>query len=124
MRSWSRVCLLFQGEMHALMAAVLLGMPGFDAFDGDAEPQPPDPELGQGEQSTGTGKRNAVVGPNSCGQATLAKQTFKCGASELFACGFQRLTQQQVTRSVVGDGERITVSAVAELELAFKIGAP
>jgi hypothetical protein len=31
-----------QGEVHAFMAAVLLGMIRLDALDVDAEPQPPD----------------------------------------------------------------------------------
>jgi hypothetical protein len=38
-------CFLLEGKMHALMAAVLLWMTGLDAFDGDAEPEPPDREL-------------------------------------------------------------------------------
>ena len=31
---------------------------------------------------------------------------------------------EQIARGVIGDGERITVFAVAELELAFEVGAP
>ncbi len=31
----------FEGEVHALMAAVLLWMAGFDALDSDAQTEPP-----------------------------------------------------------------------------------
>src|ERR1019366_7781636 len=43
--AWRAGCFLFDGEVHALVAAVLLGMTGLDAFDGNAEPEPPDREL-------------------------------------------------------------------------------
>ena len=39
--------LLFQGQMHALVTAVLLRMTGADAFYADAEPQPPNGKSGQ-----------------------------------------------------------------------------
>jgi len=51
-----------QGQVHALMSAVLLGMTGPDAFDADAEPQPPDREPGEIEKSVGRGERNTVIG--------------------------------------------------------------
>jgi hypothetical protein len=35
----------FEGEMHAFMAAVLLGMSGLDAFHADPQAEPPDGEL-------------------------------------------------------------------------------
>ena len=38
-------CFLLESEVHALVTSVLLRMTGLDAFDGDAEPQPPDREL-------------------------------------------------------------------------------
>ena len=41
--------LLFQGKVHALMAAVLLGMTWLDALDSNAEPEPPDGKLGEVE---------------------------------------------------------------------------
>ena len=36
-------------------------MTGLDAFDGDAQPQPPDRELGEVEQRVGRGEGRAVV---------------------------------------------------------------
>ena len=38
---------IFQSEMHALMATILLRMTGLDSFDGDAQAQPPDREFGE-----------------------------------------------------------------------------
>ena len=38
-----------QGEMHALMTTILLGMTWLDAFDANAEAKPPDGELAQVE---------------------------------------------------------------------------
>ncbi len=56
--------------MHALMAAVLLRMAGLDALDADAEPEPPDGELGEAEKRIGTGEGDAVVGADG-GQAKV-----------------------------------------------------
>ena len=53
--------LLLQGQVHALMAAVLLRMAGPDPLDGDAEPQPPDGELREVVEPVGAGEGNAVV---------------------------------------------------------------
>jgi len=53
--------------MHALMAAVLLGMARFDALDVDAEPEPPYGEPAQIEERIGGGEGNAVVGTDATG---------------------------------------------------------
>jgi hypothetical protein len=51
----------FEGKMHAFMPAILLRMTGLDAFDGDAQTQPPDGELGELEQGVGRSEGNTVV---------------------------------------------------------------
>src|ERR1700686_4531890 len=43
--AWRTGRLLLEGKVHALMASVLLRMTRLDAFDGEAEPEPPDREL-------------------------------------------------------------------------------
>ena len=59
------------GQMHALVAAVLLRVAGLDALDLDAEPQPPDRELAEPVEGIGTGEGDAVVGADGLGQAEL-----------------------------------------------------
>ena len=54
---------LLQGEMHTFMTAVLLRMARLNAFDTDAQPQPPDGELAQVEQGMRRGKGNPVIAP-------------------------------------------------------------
>ena len=58
-----------QGQMHALMPAVLLRVAGLDALDLDAEPEPPDRQLGEIEQGIRTGERHAVIGADGLGEA-------------------------------------------------------
>src|SRR5215475_1414933 len=52
--------LLLEGQMHALMAAVLLRTTWLDALDGNAEPEPPHRQLRQVEQGIGAGKGHTV----------------------------------------------------------------
>jgi transposase len=93
--------LLLQGQMHAFMAPVLLRMAGLNAFDANAQPQPPHRKLGEIEKSVGRSERNAVVGADRPRQTTLLEETLERGESELFPVGFHGLAQQQVTRSMV-----------------------
>src|SRR3979409_1217676 len=93
---WSG-CFLFEGEVHALVASVLLRMPRLDAFDGDAKSEPPDRELREIEQGIGAGEGHAVVGANGERQAALAKQPLEGRNCRLFARGIERLAQQQET---------------------------
>ena len=52
-------------------------MTRLDAFDGDAQAQPPDGELGEVEQRVGRGEGNAIVGAHAGRQAALFKQARK-----------------------------------------------
>ena len=99
-------------------------MAGLDALDRDAEPEPPDRELGEIEEGIRTGEGDAVIGANGQRQATLAEQPFEGRAGEVFAGRLERLAQEQEARGVVGDGQRIAVAPVAELELTLEVGAP
>src|SRR5689334_25391875 len=51
---------LLEREVHAFVPAVLLGMTGANAFDADAQAQPPHRQLGEVEQSVGRGERNSI----------------------------------------------------------------
>ena len=62
-----------QGEMHALMTAILLGMTRLDAFNANAQPEPPDGEFAQVEQSVCGSEGDAVIATDVGGQATLFK---------------------------------------------------
>jgi hypothetical protein len=53
--------LRFERKVHAFMPAILLWMTGLNAFDGDAQTQPPDGELGEVEQRVGRGEGHSVV---------------------------------------------------------------
>jgi len=77
--------LLFQGQMHAFVAAVLLWPAGPDAFDRDAEPQPPNGEFGKIEQAVRAGEWNAIIGSDGVRQAALTKQPPEGGNRQIFA---------------------------------------
>ena len=106
------------------MAAILLWMPGFDAFNTDAQSQPPDGQLGEVEQPVRGSERNAVIGTNGLRQASFFEQPLEGSKRKLFAIGFHGLAQQQVTRGMVGHGQRMAILVIAQPELAFVIGAP
>ena len=114
----------FERKMHAFMPAVLLRMTRLDAFDGDAQTQPPDGELREVEQGVGRGKGHTVVGADAARQAALLEQSLKGRKSKRFTGGFQSFTEEEKARGVIGDGQRVAVFFVAQQELAFVIGAP
>ena len=61
--------LLLEREMHALVPTVLLRVAGLDAFDADAEPEPPDREFAEAVERVRGGEGHAVVGANRAGVA-------------------------------------------------------
>jgi hypothetical protein len=68
-----------QGQMHAFVASVLLRVTGLDAFDLDAEPEPPDRQLAEAEERIGACEGNAVVGANGLGQTESLKTASNTG---------------------------------------------
>src|SRR5262249_13805996 len=113
-----------QSEVHAFVTAVLLGMARLDAFDADAQAEPPDRQLAQVEQGVCGSEGHAIIAADVGGQAAFFKKPLKHSESVIFPCRRKRLTGEEKAASVVGDGERITVLAIAQQELAFVIGAP
>ena len=75
-----------EGQVHVLVAGVLLGLARLDAFDGDAQPEPPHEELGE---AVGDGEGQAVVGTDGLGQAALAKKLHEGLEGALFLGGFK-----------------------------------
>ena len=53
------------------MSFILLGMTGANAFDADAEPQPPDRELREMEEAVGGSKGNAIISADRARQTAL-----------------------------------------------------
>jgi len=98
---------VFEREMHALMPTILLRMTGSDAFDGDAQTQPPDGEFAEVEQGVGGDEGNAIVEADAVWQAALLEQALKRCKSKGFTGGFQSFAEEQVARSMIGDSHRL-----------------
>src|SRR5215472_7250567 len=110
--------------MHAFMATVLLRMARLDTLDSDAEPEPPDGQPTQVEETIRRGKGNSVVGTNGMGQAAFLEKALKGCKRALFLDRLHGFTEQKITAGVVGNGKRVAISFVAEHELALVVGAP
>src|SRR6185312_16460668 len=113
----------FERQVHALMPAVLLRMTRPDAFDADAQAKPPHREAREIEQPVGRSEGNAIVGADGLRQTTLFEQALKGSKSGILGIRFHSFAQQQITRSMIGNRQRITVALVAEPELAFIVSA-
>ena len=115
--------LLLEGQVHALVAAVLLRLARGDALERDAEPEPPDREPRQAVEPA-AGEGHPVVGADRGRQAALLEQPVKGGENRGFRRPLQRLDHQDEARGLVGDGERVAEPPVAEPELALEVAAP
>ena len=69
----------FSGDVsvQALVGAVVLRTPRATTFQVNTKGQPPDTELGESEQTVGTGKGNSIVAADGFGQSVLSKKPFK-----------------------------------------------
>lgn len=108
---------LLERQMHALMATVLLRMPRLDALDVDPQAQPPHREARQAKQGIGAGKGSTVVSADRPGKPKFLENPLKDGKGERRLGVGERFTADQIPRGEVGDGQRITVATVCELEL-------
>jgi hypothetical protein len=70
--------------MHALATAVLLRMAGLDALDRDAEPQPPDGELGEVEAPVGLAKGTPLSDRMASGRPRSLKSCSKAVTARSF----------------------------------------
>src|SRR5882762_2794955 len=107
--------------MHALMAAVLLGMTGLDAFNSNPQPEPPDSKFAQVKLGVSRSEGHAVVSANVDRQAALLKKPLKHRKSVILASGRKSLPGEEKTASVIGDGQWIAVLMIPQQELALVI---
>lgn len=107
--AWRPGGLLLEGQVHVLMASVLLGMAWLDALDADAQAQPPNGELGEVEEGIWAGEGDAVVGADGVWEAALAEEVLEGSDGGVLAGGVECFAEQQVARGVVGDGKRVSI---------------
>ena len=122
--AWGSCGFFFEGQVHAFMSAVLLGVTGLDAFDLEAESQPPDGESAESEQGMRTGEGDTVVGTDGGWQFEGFEGMFEHREGIGFFGGFKAFASEKVAGVVIGEGEGVAVFAIAQPELAFVIGTP
>src|SRR6516225_4740756 len=103
-----------QGEMHAFVPAVLLRMPRLDAFNANAQAEPPDREFAEVKQGVGGGKGHTVIAADVGRQAALLKKPFKHSESIVFFSGRERLASQQISAGMIGDRQRVAVLMISQ----------
>ena len=75
------------------MPAIPLRIPGFDAFDLDTEPQPPDREFAQAVERMRRRKGCSIVGADGAGQAEIFERPLKDREGKARLRRRQRLTR-------------------------------
>src|SRR5690606_9469721 len=105
------------------VTAVLLGVSRLDALDLDAETQPPDGKLRKIEEAIGRGERHAIVGADRLWQAALLEQALEGRQGAGGFGGSLAIAEKNETTGLVGDGERVAITAVSEFEFALEIRA-
>ena len=99
-------------------------MAGPDAFDPDAEAEPPNGQLAEAVERLGRRERDAVIGPDGGWESKFFEGSLEADDSgERFGRG-ERFASQQVSAREVGDRQRVAVLAVGEPKLAFEVSAP
>src|SRR5205807_2793108 len=82
----------FQGQMHAFMTAVLLGVARLNPLNANTEPEPPDRELAQVKQGVRGSERHTVIAADVGWQAALLKKPLKHSESVVFTGRRKTLT--------------------------------
>lgn len=69
--------LTFQGQMHPLVASVLLRTTWLDAFNSNTRTQPPDGESTRAKQGMGRGERDTMLGSDRRREAKLPEHALE-----------------------------------------------
>ena len=104
-RSGARLGGLFlQGQMHALMTAILLRMARFDALNTSSQTQPPDGQLAEVEQRVSGSEGHTVVATDVGGQVAFLENPLKhCKSITLFRGGAGFTSGQKTAGMIAGE---------------------
>jgi hypothetical protein len=105
--------LAFESPMHALVSAVLLGLPGLDEVGCDPEIQPPRRELGEPSEGDGGSEGGPVVRADSAGQAMKSEEPKERGLAAFEGRSREPATIQKEAGVGVLDGEGVAEVPVA-----------
>jgi hypothetical protein len=112
-----------QGLVHTLVRPVLLGMGGQDALVLNPEAHPPDVELREAVDAGGS-EGHAVVGADGEWESEGAEGVLHSAPHSKSLRTEQALAGEQVTRVLVGKGQRVAVAAVTGAKMTLEVGGP